>query len=103
MKTTTDITLKFQLNHAYLEDREHYAQLYTELPSDRYAQVITGKVQDALLKQEAAIAVRYTYRRLLDLLKKVSIKLINNKDVFNKYHLIVGYVFLRYLIKNFSR
>lgn len=61
-----------KLTLAYLEDCELFKQIGRDtIPAERQAQVITGKVQDAILKQEAAIAVRLTYRSILGILEKV--------------------------------
>lgn len=39
--------------------------------TDTKSRVITAKVQDAVLKVEAAISVRNTYREILNIMKKV--------------------------------
>lgn len=85
---------------ANLEDREIYADLFAQLPTERQAQTITGKVQDAILKQEAAISVKYTYKKILDLLKKVTyirFSLMKLK-LIKKFE---GYVLFRCGIKRF--
>ncbi|XP_019867960.1 uncharacterized protein LOC109596812 [Aethina tumida] len=40
------------------------------LPEEKQAQIITGKVQDAILKREAALAIRQTYTQIIDIMKK---------------------------------
>lgn len=63
------------MKRAELEDRVIYVDLTSKkLALDRQAEVVTGKVQDALLKQEAAISVKYTFQNILDILKKVRLK-----------------------------
>lgn len=62
------------MNLAALEDREIYGDILGQLPTEKQAEVITGRVQNAILKQEAAISVRCTYKSVLDILKKVRIK-----------------------------
>ncbi|KAK4876929.1 hypothetical protein RN001_009435 [Aquatica leii] len=69
-KTQTLIALKLEL--AELEDRLTYEDL-GQIPVEKQAQIVTGKVQDAILKKEAAIAVRATYKNILNILKKDSI------------------------------
>ncbi|KAK5642351.1 hypothetical protein RI129_008518 [Pyrocoelia pectoralis] len=69
-KTQTLISLKLEL--AELEDRLTY-EGEGPLPIEQSAQIVTGKVQDAILKKEAAIAVRATYKNILNILKKDSI------------------------------
>lgn len=56
-----------------IEDREIYKKYFDKCPIERHAEIITGKVQDATLRKEAALAVHYTYARILEILKKVSI------------------------------
>lgn len=41
------------------------------IPVEQQAQIITGKVQDATLKKEAALSVKHTYHNILNILKKV--------------------------------
>lgn len=53
-----------------LEDRIKYAGLL-EFPAEKQAEIITGKVQDAILKKEAALVVHQTYKDILDIMKKV--------------------------------
>ncbi|KAF5280526.1 hypothetical protein FQR65_LT00277 [Abscondita terminalis] len=69
-KTQTLIALKLEL--AELEDRLTYEGV-GQLAVEQQAQIVTGKVQDAILKKEAAIAVRATYKNILNILKKDSI------------------------------
>lgn len=56
-----------------IEDREIYKKYFDKMPIGRHAEIITGKVQDATLRKEAALSVHYTYARILNILKKVGI------------------------------
>ncbi|CAH0547270.1 unnamed protein product [Brassicogethes aeneus] len=47
-----------------------FAKSSKELPEEQQAQIITGKVQDAILKREAALAIRQTYTQIIDIMKK---------------------------------
>lgn len=60
-----------QLELAELEDRLREEAMFGSIPEEQQAQIITGKVQDAILKKEAAITVRNTYRSILNIMKKV--------------------------------
>lgn len=42
------------------------------LPSEKQATLVTGKVQDAILKKEAAIYIRNAYREMIAIMKKVN-------------------------------
>lgn len=53
-----------------LEDRIKYVGLL-EFPAEKQAEIITGKVQDAILKKEAALVVHQTYNDILNIMKKV--------------------------------
>lgn len=55
---------------ALLEDRVKYAGL-SKFPSEKQAEIITGKVQDAILKKEAALVVHQTYKDIISIMKKV--------------------------------
>lgn len=61
------IDLKIQAS--ILEDRLKF-DIFKRLPAEMTAATITGKVQDAILKREAAIVVQHSYRAILDVMKK---------------------------------
>lgn len=42
------------------------------LPCEKDAHLITGKVQDAILKKEAAIYIRNSYKEMIAIMKKVN-------------------------------
>lgn len=69
-KTQTLINLKLELSE--LDDRMKY-EGHGLIPVEQQAQIITGKVQDATLKKEAALSVKHTYHNILNILKKDSI------------------------------
>lgn len=71
MKSKKETLINHKLKLANLEDCTTYTNIYGKRPIEEQVQVVTGKVQDALLKQEAAITVRYTYKEILNLLKNV--------------------------------
>lgn len=54
------------------EDRLKYEGDKIMLPSEKEAHLITGKVQDAILKKEAAIYIRNSYNEMIAIMKKVS-------------------------------
>lgn len=41
-----------------------------DFPAERKAEIITGKVQDAILKKEAALVVREAYLNIINIMKK---------------------------------
>lgn len=43
----------------------------SKLAVELQAKIVTGKVQDAILRKEAALAVGFTYKNMLEILKKV--------------------------------
>lgn len=53
-----------------MEDRIKYQLLV--IPEDKIAERITGKVQDAILKKEAAIVVHQAYLNIINIMKKVA-------------------------------
>lgn len=63
--------MTFQLEVSILEDRLKY-EVFDKLPIELVAASITGKVQDANLKREAALVVQHSYKAILDVMKKVS-------------------------------
>ena len=64
-----------QLEESALQDRLKY-EGFDKIKEEKNAQIITGKVQDALLKKEAALQIRQTYTQISDLMKKVCILII---------------------------
>lgn len=60
-----------KLHLSVLEDRIKYGKFLEEFPAERQAEIITGKVQDAILKKEAALVVHQTYKDILNIMKKV--------------------------------
>lgn len=54
-----------------LEDRLNYPEV-SQIPEEKEAEMITGKVQDAVLKREAALAVNQTYKQILAIMKRVN-------------------------------
>ncbi|KAF7271893.1 uncharacterized protein LOC143203836 [Rhynchophorus ferrugineus] len=69
-KTQELVDLK--LHYAKLEDIVKFEGLSWQsiLPSERQAQIITGKVQNAILKTEAAIVIRHSYKQMIAIMKK---------------------------------
>lgn len=61
---------------ALLEDRIKYGEIMEVNPTKNQAEIITGKVQDAILKKEAAVVVHQTYKDILRIMKKVKSKLL---------------------------
>lgn len=63
----------------------------TMMPCERQAHLITGKVQDAILKKEAAIYIRNSYKEMIAIMKKV---IINYKMIviFSINGIILGCV-----------
>lgn len=70
MKQTTKRLTDAKLYRSVLEDRIKYADLEV-FPCEKQAEIITGKVQDAILKKEAALVVHQTYKDILNMMKKV--------------------------------
>ncbi|XP_023012491.1 uncharacterized protein [Leptinotarsa decemlineata] len=72
MKLKSDKLIEFKLKYALYEDRLKYDGLtwQTMLPSERQAHLITGKVQDAILKKEAAIYIRNSYKEMIAIMKR---------------------------------
>lgn len=55
-----------------MEDNITYRYLL-KFPIEEYAGIVTGKVQDAILRKEAALSVQDTYLRIIKIMKKVRI------------------------------
>ncbi|GJQ68165.1 hypothetical protein Trydic_g16819 [Trypoxylus dichotomus] len=72
MKLRTEALILAKLELSKLEDRLKYEAPGT-LPSEIQAKIVTGKVQDAILKQDAAISVRHIYKKILSIMKKDAI------------------------------
>lgn len=62
------------MEEALLQDRLKY-EVFDKIKEEQVAQIITGKVQDALLKKEAALAIQQTYGEIINVMKKVNTKL----------------------------
>lgn len=58
-----------------LEDRLKYVDL-GQIKQEKIAQIITGKVQDAILRREAASRISSIYRDILDIMKRVILNYI---------------------------
>ncbi|KAJ8962954.1 hypothetical protein NQ314_005671 [Rhamnusium bicolor] len=72
MKLKSDKLIELKLKRALYEDNIKYEGLSWQnmLPCERQAHFITGKVQDALLKKEAAIYIRNSYKEMIAIMKK---------------------------------
>lgn len=72
MKQKSDKLIDWKLQYASYEDRLKYEGMFwqTMLPTERRAHIITGKVQDAILKKEAAIYIRNSYREMIAIMQK---------------------------------
>ncbi|XP_044758332.1 uncharacterized protein LOC123316355 [Coccinella septempunctata] len=69
MKQKSDKLIDLKLELAVLEDRIKYANP-NEFPVEKQSAIVTGKVQDAILKKEAALAIRQTFIQIIDIMKK---------------------------------
>ncbi|KAK9885949.1 hypothetical protein WA026_013824 [Henosepilachna vigintioctopunctata] len=69
MKQKSDKLIDLKLELAVLEDRLKYTNP-NEFPIEKQCAIITGKVQDAILKKEAALAIRQTFIQIIDIMKK---------------------------------
>ncbi|XP_050310862.1 uncharacterized protein LOC126746569 [Anthonomus grandis grandis] len=71
-KLKTQELIDLKLRHAELEDILKFEGLSwgSMLPCERQAHIITGKVQDAILKKEAAIVIRQSYKEMIAIMKK---------------------------------
>ncbi|GJQ68187.1 hypothetical protein Trydic_g16830 [Trypoxylus dichotomus] len=72
MKNRTDTLIRLKLRVSELEDRLKYEPLGSSR-LEILAKVVTAKVQNAILKQDAAISVRYIYKKILCIMKKDAI------------------------------
>ncbi|XP_063920099.1 uncharacterized protein LOC135135071 [Zophobas morio] len=61
--------INLKLEEALLQDRTKYESLHN-IKEEHIAKLITGKVQDAILKKQAALEIRQTYTQIIDLMKK---------------------------------
>nr|XP_008190919.2 PREDICTED: uncharacterized protein LOC662435 [Tribolium castaneum] len=61
--------IDLKLEQALLEDRLKYAFL-GQIKQEKEAQIITGKLQDAILRKEGASAIYHIYREIIDIMKK---------------------------------
>ncbi|RZC32956.1 myosin-9 [Asbolus verrucosus] len=69
MKLKSEQLMDLKLEEALLQDRMKY-EIFDKLKEEKQAQIITGKVQDALLKKEAALAIQQTYGQIINVMKK---------------------------------
>ncbi|ERL88196.1 uncharacterized protein LOC109544771 [Dendroctonus ponderosae] len=71
-KLKTQELIDLKLKYAELEDILRFEGLSwaSMLPCERQAHIITGKVQDAILKKEAAIVIRHSYKEMIAIMKK---------------------------------
>ncbi|XP_063920466.1 uncharacterized protein LOC135135374 [Zophobas morio] len=69
MKLKSKQLIDLKLEESALQDRLKY-EGFDKIKEEKNAQIITGKVQDALLKKEAALQIRQTYTQISDLMKK---------------------------------
>ncbi|CAH1169966.1 unnamed protein product [Phaedon cochleariae] len=72
MKLKSESLIELKLKCSAFEDRIQYEDMswQTMLPCERQAHLITGKVQDAILKKEAAIYIRNAYKEMIAIMKK---------------------------------
>lgn len=71
IKEATNKLIDLKLEAAVLEDRLKYT-IDEKLPIELEAAVLTGKIQDAILRREAAVVVQHSYKAILDVMKKDS-------------------------------
>ncbi|KAL3275136.1 hypothetical protein HHI36_019905 [Cryptolaemus montrouzieri] len=69
MKQKSDKLIDLKLELAVLEDRLKYVNP-NDFPIEKQSAIVTGKVQDAILKKEAALAIRQTFIQIIDIMKK---------------------------------
>ncbi|CAG9854030.1 unnamed protein product [Phyllotreta striolata] len=72
-KVESDKLIDLKLNCAVYEDRLKYEGDKIMLPSEKEAHLITGRIQDAILKKEAAIYIRNSYKEMIAIMKKDAI------------------------------
>ncbi|CAH1955951.1 unnamed protein product [Acanthoscelides obtectus] len=72
MKLKSDRLVDLKLRYALYEDRLKYdgQSWLTMLPCERTAHLITGKVNAAILRKEAAIYIRNAYKEMIAIMKK---------------------------------
>lgn len=72
MNQKSDKLIDLKLRYASYEDRLRYEGLSWQamLPCEKQAHIITGKVQDAILKKQAAIYIRNSYKEMIAIMKK---------------------------------
>ncbi|KAJ3662859.1 hypothetical protein Zmor_007198 [Zophobas morio] len=68
-KVKSQKLIDLKLEQAVLEDRLKYAFL-GQIKEEKEAQIITGKVQDAILRKEAAWSIQRIYTEIRDIMKK---------------------------------
>ncbi|XP_072391396.1 uncharacterized protein [Diabrotica undecimpunctata] len=73
MKLKSDLLIDLKLRCAKYEDNLKYEALQPMLRCEKQAHLITGKVHDAILKKEAAIYIRNSYKEMIAIMKKDSI------------------------------
>ncbi|KAH0815772.1 hypothetical protein GEV33_007019 [Tenebrio molitor] len=69
MRLKSQQLIDLKLEEALLQDRLKY-EVFDKIKEERIAQIITGKVQDAILKKEAALAIQQTYAEIINVMKK---------------------------------
>ncbi|KAJ8924673.1 hypothetical protein NQ315_000824 [Exocentrus adspersus] len=72
MKLRSDKLIDLKLRQAKYADKIKYEgkSWKAMLPCEKAAHLITGKVQDAILKKEAAIYIRNSYKEMIAIMKK---------------------------------
>ncbi|KAL1517596.1 hypothetical protein ABEB36_001337 [Hypothenemus hampei] len=71
-KLKTEKLIALKLKYAQLEDILKFEGLSwaSMLPCERQAHIITGKVQEAIIKKEAATVIRQSYKEMIGIMKK---------------------------------
>lgn len=67
----------WQLEAAELRDRLIY-EVGGKLPAEKKEQAVANYVQKANIKKNAALAIKVMYKKILDILKKVRLRVIKN-------------------------
>ncbi|KAJ8973130.1 hypothetical protein NQ317_001561 [Molorchus minor] len=72
MEQKSEKLIELKLRAALYEDRIKYEGMSWQnmLPCERAAHLITGKVQDALLKKEAAMYIKNSYKEMIAIMNK---------------------------------
>ncbi|XP_057668165.1 uncharacterized protein LOC130901089 [Diorhabda carinulata] len=73
MKIKSEILTDLNLKYSEYEDQIKYEGVESLLPCEKTAYLITGKVQDAMLRKEAAIYIRNSYKEIIAIMRKDSI------------------------------